>query len=419
MKIRHVARIAVSNVDKKSADGEQPVRLCNYVDVYNNQRITPDLSFMPATASQEQVRQFHLHEGDVVITKDSETPDDIGVPAFVTSDIPGLVCGYHLAIVRPNVSLLDGRYLYWAIKASTTQAQFSATASGITRFGLRHEAIGSTEVPLPSLPSQRAIANFLDAETARIDSVIEKRQALIVREAERFQSVVFSLVCGFDVEDQRRSSRLAWVSTLPKSWEVRKLAWDYEIQLGKMLNPKAASGLDQRPYLANRDVQWDRIEVDGLGEMSFTDDERLRLRLRSGDLLVCEGGEVGRAAMWKDELTECYYQKAIHRLRPRRSAFPRFLMYCLWAAASRGVFAVEGNTSTVVHLTAEQLAAHRFPFPSVEEQASIVSALDQANHRWRRATDRMTRQIELLNERRQSLITATVNAQIPVPGVAA
>ena len=419
MKIRHVARILVSNVDKKSAEGEQPVRLCNYVDVYNNERITDDLIFMPATASQEQVRQFHLYAGDVVITKDSETSDDIGVPAFVATDIPGLVCGYHLAIVRPNSSLIDGRYLYWAIKATTTQAQFSAMANGITRFGLRYESIGSTELPVPSLSSQGAIADFLDAATARLDSLIVKRRAFLLREAERFQSVIFAMVCGSDVKDQRRSSGLAWMTAIPESWQVRKLAWDYEIRLGKMLNPAATSGPDQRPYLANRDVQWDRVEVDALGEMSFTDEERHHLRLRPGDLLVCEGGEVGRAAIWNEEVPECYYQKALHRLRPRRNASPRFLMYCLWAAASRGVFTAEGNTSTVVHLTAEQLAAHRFPFPSVDQQTSIVATLDRANERWRHASDQMTRQIELLHERRQSLITAAVNGLIPVPGVAA
>lgn len=325
-------------------------------------------------------------------------------------------CNQSLAAIIPS-SRVHARYLLWWLAGHYETLR--NLAGGEQRDGLNLEIIGSVPCPLPPIATQTAIADFLDAETAQIDSVIEKLRALLLRETERFQSAIFSLVCGFSVDGPRRSSGLAWQSAMPKTWQVRKLAWDYEIQLGKMLNPAAATGLDQRPYLANRDVQWDRVEVDSLSEMSFDDEEREHLRLRRGDLLVCEGGEVGRAAIWMDELPECYYQKAIHRLRPRREANPRFLMYCLWAAASRGVFAVEGNVSTVMHLTGEQLAAHRFPFPSTNEQASIVATLDQANKRWRKVTDFMTRQIELLQERRRALIGGTVTGQIPITGIAA
>jgi type I restriction enzyme, S subunit len=109
-RLKRAADVFLSNVDKKSYDGEEPVRLCNYTDVYYNDVITPGLRFMEATASAEQVARFALRAGDTIITKDSETADDIAVSAYVPADIPGVVCGYHLALIRPRAGV-SGAYI--------------------------------------------------------------------------------------------------------------------------------------------------------------------------------------------------------------------------------------------------------------------------------------------------------------------
>ena len=141
IRLKHLARITVSNVDKKTASDEQSICLCNYTDVYYNERITADLPFMEATASADQIDRFGLRGGDVLLTKDSETPDDIAVPAYVDADLPGVVCGYHLALLRPSPDV-DGRYLFWALTSRSSREQFSALANGITRFGIRYDSFG-------------------------------------------------------------------------------------------------------------------------------------------------------------------------------------------------------------------------------------------------------------------------------------
>src|SRR5690348_18403356 len=100
--LERIAEIRSSNVDKKSSPGEEPVRLCNYMDVYSREYITENIEFMKATATPTEIRRFGIERGDVMITKDSETPDDIGIPAVVLDDIPTLVCGYHIALIKPN-----------------------------------------------------------------------------------------------------------------------------------------------------------------------------------------------------------------------------------------------------------------------------------------------------------------------------
>jgi type I restriction enzyme S subunit len=186
-----------------------------------------------------------------------------------------------------------------------------------------------------------------------------------------------------------------------------------------MLNAEAASGAIQSPYLRNVNVQWDRIDQSDLATMHFSEADRRRCELRTGDVLVCEGGEVGRSAVWNGEVQDCYFQKAIHRARPRTNANGRFLMYCLRAAAKMNVFAVEGNQSTIVHLTGEQLSAHRFPWPPPDEQQGIVYRLDTDKADTEATRKKLMDQVDLLSERRQALITAAVTGDLEIPGVAA
>ena len=157
----NVIDLQLSSVDKKSKANEHVVKLCNYTDVYNNSFIHADLDFMSATATKQEIANCSLKAGDVVITKDSEKHDDIGVPALVREDVPNLVCGYHLAILRPRLSDIDGSYLFYALSTDETRSQFHSYANGITRFGLRKSDIGLVEISLPPLPEQRAIAHIV------------------------------------------------------------------------------------------------------------------------------------------------------------------------------------------------------------------------------------------------------------------
>lgn len=135
-RLRNIADVRFSNVDKHSKNHETAVRLCNYSDVYHNDRIRSNMEFMRATASDDEVNRFRLATGDVLITKDSETWNDIGVPALVESTDPSLVCGYHLALVRPKAAATSGAFISAALSSPNIATQFHIRANGVTRFGL-------------------------------------------------------------------------------------------------------------------------------------------------------------------------------------------------------------------------------------------------------------------------------------------
>ena len=167
--MNEIIDLTLSSVDKKTKPNEHAVKLCNYMDVYSNSFIHDGLHFMEATATEREISRCALRKGDVVITKDSEKYDDIGIPAVVSEDIPNLVCGYHLAILRPILNTIDGKYLFYALNAKEVQHQFHAYANGITRFGLRKADIGRVEIPLPSFPEQRRIAHILGTLDDKIE----------------------------------------------------------------------------------------------------------------------------------------------------------------------------------------------------------------------------------------------------------
>lgn len=195
-KLKFNAFVQFSNVNKKSEDGESSVRLCNYVNVYYNDFITPDLEFMEATASPEEINKFHLRIGDVLLTKDSEEWNDIAIPAYMTFEAPDLICGYHLAQVRPQEKVILGKYLFWLLSADCINYQFRIEASGVTRYGLSNYALSNSMCLIPPKKEQEAIAIFLDKKTAQIDEQVTCAQKSIELLKEYRTSLISEMVTG-------------------------------------------------------------------------------------------------------------------------------------------------------------------------------------------------------------------------------
>ena len=168
------------------------------------------------------------------------------------------------------------------------------------------------------------------------------------------------------------------IGLLPESWRIVKLGSVFETQLGKMLSQKARGGDSPKPYLRNRNVQWGRIDLSDVLTMDFDEREEEKFRLVPGDLLVCEGGAVGRAAIWRGELAECFFQKALHRIRPRTGVVSNEFLYhwMRFAFEHQNLYNVGGASSTIAHLPQAQLEELDIPLPEEVEQRRIVSLLD-------------------------------------------
>ena len=168
------------------------------------------------------------------------------------------------------------------------------------------------------------------------------------------------------------------VGTIPCDWGVSSVGAEFRIQLGKMLDAAKNTGV-LKPYIGNRSVQWGRIDLDGIATVPMTMSDLQRFLLRRGDLLVCEGGEIGRAAIWKDLIPECYYQKAIHRLRPIRTYDAYLMMSLLQLWASTGYLANYVTQTSIAHLPKDKLEVVPLPVPPPAEQHAIAEALSDVD----------------------------------------
>ena len=402
-RLKHVADIRVSNVDKKSADGDAQIRLCNYTDVYYNERITGALDFMTATATQDQRATFGLREGDVVLTKDSETADDIGVSALVAEDVPDLVCGYHLAVVRARAGRAVGGYLRWVIASVLARQQMSAAATGVTRFGLRSEAIADLSVPVPPIPIQGAIADYLDRETVRIDAFIAAKRRMVELLEERWQEVLDTAVWS----DVVRTTRVMHVVDLRR-----------QVMYGIVL-PGPDVGGEGIAIVKGGDVAKGRLSWEALCKTTpEIEAPYARARVRGGDLVFAIRGGIGDVAIVPEELTGANLTQDVARVAPRTGISSQWLMYALQSPKCQHDVRRRVTGATITGLNIWELERVAIPLASADRQQRDLEQLTEEAEHLRAMGGALDRQVALLQEHRQALITAAVTGQLHIPEAA-
>jgi len=413
-KLKHAARIQFSNVDKKFEDGEQPVRLCNYVDVYYHDRITSDIEFMDATALSREISKFQLLPGDVLVTKDSEDPHDICVPAVVAEDLPGVLCGYHLAQIRPFPDDTHGPYLSYALASSGIRDQFRMRANGITRFGLSQDDVCSSLVPLPPLPEQRAIAAFLDRKTRQIDELIKKKRRLIeLLQEKRTAQISHTVTKGLKPDAPMKPSGVDWLGDVPAHWEVWKITHGFR-RLSSGTTPKS----DDLSYY-DGDIPWvttselrETVIHDTAAKLTphaLTDYSSLRLYPPGTLLFAMYGATIGRMGLLG--ITATVNQACAAFVDPIHLD-AQFTYY--WLQMRRSTLIALSAGGGQPNLSQDDLRQIRIPAPSIDEQRHIVEFLDATLERYALLEARIGEAIEELYEYRQALISAAVTGQIDV-----
>ena len=260
---------------------------------------------MPATASPSEIERFALHAGDVVITKDSETPDDIGVPAVVVEDIDGLVCGYHLALIRPKADI-HPIFLAKQLASAPTVRYFAANATGSTRFGLAIGTIEKLDVPTPPPEEQAKIAEVLST----VDRAIEETEALI-RKQQRIKTGLMQdlLTCGIDDHGNLRSEQThkfkdSPLGRTPVEWEVTTLGAMLKRVGGYLQTGPFGSQLHAHEYVHEgipvimpQDILNGQISTSVIARIPERRANELhRHRLLQNDIVFSRRGDLSRAA---------------------------------------------------------------------------------------------------------------------------
>lgn len=354
-----------------------------------------------------------LAKGDLVFADTSEDIDGSGNFTQLVSDAV-MFAGYHTIIARP-FERENSRFYAYLLDCKELRSQVRHAVKGVKVFSITQAILRNLSIWLPSKDEQAQIATFLDHETAKIDNLIEKQQQLIELLKEKRQAVISHAVTkGLNPDAPMKDSGVEWLGEVPKHWDVAKLSFKYEVLLGKMLDDKKITGKYLGRYLRNTDVQWDSINTEELPLMDFRPEERERFSVKKGDLVVCEGGEIGRSAIWNSD-ESCFYQKALHRLRPlTNNNKTRFMFYVLYDAVKQGRFISGAGKATIAHLPAESFRQYKFGFPPLTEQVDIATTLDSYSQLFDKLEEKTVQQIALLQERRTALISAAVTGKIDV-----
>lgn len=270
-------------------------------------------------------------------------------------------------------------------------------------------------VLLPPINTQNRIASYLDRKCAEIDAIIAKQQQIIEKLKEYKLSVITEAVTkGLDPNVPMKDSGVEWIGKIPEHWAIHKFCWDYSAMLGKMLDAKRITGDSLHPYIKNADVQWDFINFENLDEMDFSDEEKERYSICPGDLMVCEGGEIGKCAVVPNDAPNgIYYQKALHRVRRQRqnSGSIDFLSKVLYCMAKNNCLNTSPEKATIAHLPGDALSQLRIPAPPFREQNQIAGYLKKKCAKIDEMAVRKQAVVEKLQKYKKSLIYEVVTGK--------
>ena len=258
---------------------------------------------------------------------------------------------------------LDRQYLLHYLKSDMMLSFIKEYATGSVRDNLKLADLGEFPINLRPVEEQRQIAATLD----KIDDLIAKRRQQLDKLDELVKSRFIEMF-----GDVIRNS---------KAWQMRVFEDVAASRLGKMLDAKQQTGKYSYPYLANFNVQWFRFNIENLNQMDFDEDDRAEFELKDGDLLVCEGGEIGRCAVWHNEIQPCFFQKALHRVRCNRQIIhPDYLAWWFkYNCDYDGFTAIAGSKATIAHLPGIKLKQLQVAVPPIELQEQFATFVEQTD----------------------------------------
>lgn len=417
--LKAVCDYRVSNVDKVPADDELPVRLCNYTDVYKNEFIRLDMDLMQTTATAAEIARFGLAVGDVAITKDSETWEDIGVPAYIAESAPDLVCGYHLAMLRSHSARLDGRFLFRCLQARPMQFQFERTATGVTRFGLPIDAIGRLYIPVPPLDRQRAIADYLDRETAKLDAMVAAKERLLELLAEKRRALItHAITRGLNPNAPVRDSGIQWLGDIPAHWEIlhlKRVLASSTYGVSASAGPEGAVPMLRMGEIVNGEIDYSRL--------AYIDEVEASLLLQPDDLLFNRTNsldQIGKVAIIRPTgVFPITFASYLVRLRATDRVLAEYLNFALnssyvlsWARSEAIPAIGQAN------LNPFRYGYLPLPLPPVKEQETLIAHLKEQSEKLNALRSVTERSVTLLRERRAALIASAVTGALDVEAAA-
>lgn len=352
-----------------------------------------------------------VKKGDIVVNKLLAWMGAIGLSEYDGVTSPAY------DILRKINSSTDERFFSYLFRTERAQQIFKRYSRGImdVRLRLYFDKFGAITLLVPPYSIQRTISDYLDIKTAQIDQKID----LLSQKAEKYGKLKQSLINetvtrGLDKTVAMKDSGVEWIGDVPVHWGIKRVKELGNLVLGKMLDNKPAPDKFLKCYLKSKNIRWLTPDVSVVEEMYFSLHEISLYRIKCGDLLLSEGGEVGKTSHWNNELDECYIQNSVHKFTANRHNLSRYFLYLSFAVGQAKYYDSIVNVVSIKHLTKEKLSRVIWLSPPLMEQQAIVDYLDEKTAQIDRIIETIHTQIEKLKELRKTLINDVVTGKIKV-----
>ena len=355
-----IGDVCASKIDTLSAAYNGKIDYIDISAVDNREKKITQTAIVLAKDAPSRAKQLVEH-GDVIVSLVRPNLNAVAIIEEQSQNLQVASTGY--CVLRCN-QMIYNRYLFYFCQSETFVNSMTAQATGASYPAVSNSIVKNCEIPLPERNKQKEIADILD----KVTSLISLRKQQLVKLDELVKARFVEMFGNIIRND--------------KSWPIHNFSDIASSRLGKMLDAKQQTGKYSYPYLANFNVQWFNFNVDNLNQMDFNEAEQKEFELRDGDLLVCEGGEIGRCAVWHNEIQPCFFQKALHRVRCNRQLVqPDYLAWWFKYNCNHGGFAeIAGAKATIAHLPGIKLKQLQVALPPLSLQnefAAFVERVDQ------------------------------------------
>jgi type I restriction enzyme S subunit len=315
-------------------------------------------------------------------------------------------------LVNINVNTI---YFYYFLNAG--QEELVRQGRGTTFVELGTLELGNISLAIPPHKEQQAITAYLDTQCGRIDGIItEMEQQIELLKQYKTSLITETVTKGLNKAAPMKDSGIDWIGKIPAHWEVGRIKYCYDMVLGKMLQPFQERSTDRKMnYMCSVNITWNGIDLSVLKEMWFTPLEIRSYLLQKGDLLVAEGGDVGTASIWNNEVDGCCIQNALHLIRENGKYLNRYLYYWLYFLKYNGYIDLVCNKATIAHFTKEKFGGSPFCILPFVEQEEITKYLDEKIKKTNAIITQKHQSIETMRAYKKSLIYEYVTGKKRLP----
>ena len=424
-RLKFTTKFELSTVDRHEYDDEIRVSICHYPQVYNNEKITTDTELSRGTCNQKEFEKFRLKKDDVLITKDSETQNDIGVPVYIEENFDKAVCGYHVAQLTTDKNQILGSFLFRFIQLDIVNAYFETEANGVTRFGLGKDSINNLKTILPTILEQKLISKFLDKNISIIIEQISKNQKLLKLLKQKIQSTINKAVTkGIDPLAPIIDSNIERIGKIPQHWDINKIKFTSSVK-GRIgwQGLRSEEFTDEGAFLiTGTDFDEGKINWSTCHHVElWRYEQNPFIQIKNKDILITKDGTIGKIAFVDHVPDKTTLNSGVMVIRPIKEKYePTYLFWLLKSNQFIDFIEMIKSGSTIQHLYQETFKNFKFTLPpTLDEQKNISEFLNKKINQIEDSMYIISCQIKKLQEYRESLLSSTITGKIDLREVVA